>query len=185
GDDRDAEARRRRAGRQFEAATIADPALALFLDGHARTPEFAHALARLERDFPDYAPGRFLRAEREAALALEPRPLDSARLTLATDGGERVVVELAAVLVPISPRRAAVMFVDGRSRVVYGQRYVDGGVDVAARLAAEVMTAVRTVYREEADLALKRRDALPPASRTLQKIDAAIDAAIAARAAGS
>jgi hypothetical protein len=44
------------------------------------------------------------------------------------------------------------------------------------------MTAVRTVYRDEAALALERRELLPPAAPTLRKIDAAIAVAIGAGA---
>ncbi len=170
------EEQRRRWDLQREAAAVADPALALFLGGKAGHPEFAGALAALDRHYPWYAPGRFLKDEYQAALAMEPRPLQAATLTLAGDRGSPVVVEISAVLVPVSKGRAAVMFVDNRARFVYGQRYVDDyeGSDTVSRLVADVMGTVRTVYQREAEIATARRNAPPPAAPTLRKIHAAI-----------
>ena len=173
----EAEAReqRRRWDFQREAGRVADPALALFLGGKAGDPRFAAALAELGRHYPSYAPGRFLREEHQAALALAPRPLEAATFTLTDDEGRRVVVEISAVLVPVSRTRAAVMFVDNRARSVYGQRYVDDyeGGDAVSGLVADVMSTIHAVHRREAAISA-RRSALPPAAETLRKIRAAI-----------
>jgi spermidine synthase len=174
-DPRARDEQRRRWDLQREAGGVGDPALALFLGGETADPRFAHALAELNARYPWYAPGRFLNSEYEAALARAPRPLDTATLTMAGDDGRPVVVEITAVLVPVSRTRAALMFVDNRARVVYGQRYVDDreGTDVAARLAADVMATIRAVYEREAE-AVSARRAPPPAGETLRKIQAAI-----------
>ncbi len=174
------EEQQRRWDLQREAGRIGDPALALFLGGKTGDPRFTRALAELERRYPGYAPGRFLKAEYQVALALAPRPLQSETLTLADDRGEQVVVEISAVLVPVSKTRASVMFVNNRARFVYGQRYVDDydTSDVVGRLVSDVMGTVRLVYRQEAEISLARRQAAPPAADTLRKIHAAIDSKI-------
>ena len=170
------EEQQRRWGLQREAGRVADPALALLLGGKAADAQFTEALARLDRNYPWYAPGRFLRGEYEAALALAPRPLETAAFTLTSDGGRRVVVEITAVLVPVSRTRAAVMFVDNRARVVYGQRYVDDyeGSEAVSALVADVMATIRALYQTEAAIAIARRNAPPVAADTLQKIRATI-----------
>jgi len=170
------EEQRRRWDLQREAGRVADPALALFLGGKATDPRFTGALAELDRHYPWYAPGEFLKGEYQATRALEPRPIETTTLTLSNDTGAPVVVEITAVLVPVSKTRAAVMFVDNRARVVYGQQYVDDyeGGDAVSRLVADVMATVRTVYRQAAEASGARRNAPPPAAETLRKIRAAI-----------
>jgi spermidine synthase len=170
------EEQRRRWDLQREAGRVADPALALFLGGKMEDPRFTRALVELDERFPSYAPGRFLRSEAEAALAMTPQPLETAAFAMAGDDGRPVVVEISAVLVPVSRTRAALMFVDNRARVVYGQRYVDDheGRDAAARLAADVMATIRAVYDKEAEAVSAGRPAPPPAGETLRKIQAAI-----------
>jgi hypothetical protein len=79
------------------------------------------------------------------------------------------------VLVPVSRTRAAVMFVDNRARVIFGQRYVDGpGEGEAAAVASDVMAAIRAAYAKEAEAARTQGAAPPPASQTLRRIREAI-----------
>ena len=174
------EEQQRRWELQLEAGRLGDPALALFLGGKAESPRFTSALAELERRYPWYAPGRFLRGEYGTTVALEPRPLEAVPLTLIDDRGARIVVEITAVLVPVSRTRAAVMFVDNRARFVYGQRYVDDYADgdAVSRLVADVMATIRGVYRKEAEVSGARRQAPPPAQATLRKVHAAIAARV-------
>lgn len=170
----------RRAELLRQAGSAADPVLALFLGGKAASPRFERAMEELARNYAWYAPGRFLRNEYEAAAALAPRPLQGAPFTLVDDRGEPMIVEIYAVLVPVSRTRAAVMFVDNRARVVYGQRYVDDyeGTETVARLVDDVMAAMRAVYEKEAAMSSARRKAPPAAARTLPKLRAAIAARI-------
>jgi len=179
-EERAREEQRRRWDLQREAARVGDPALALFLGGKLAAPRFAAALVELERHYPWYAPGRFLRAEHAAALALAPRPLETARLTLTNDNGARVLVEIVAVLVPVSKTRAAVMFVDNHAKIVYGQKYVDDyeRSDAVTRLVADVMATIRAVHQKEAEISVTRLEAPPPATKTLRKIQAAIGARV-------
>ena len=165
-----------------DAGRVADPALALFLGGKSGTPDFERLLRELETRYAWYAPGRFLAGEYQALRALEPRPLATLALALLGENGERIRVELSAVLVPVSKGRASVMFVDNRARVVYGQRYVDGYAQgaVVQRLVEEVMTVIRETFRSEAARAAGRRKALPAAQETLRKIRDAIRARLEA-----
>jgi spermidine synthase len=174
------EEQQRRWDTQREIGRIADPALALFLGGKAGDPRFTAALAELDRHHPGYAPGRFLKAEHQAALALAPRPIESVRLALVNDAGAHVAVEIAAVLVPVSKTRAAVMFVDNQARVVYGQQYVDDyeGSESVSGFVADVMATIRAVYRKEAEISAVRRKAPPAMAETLRKIHAAVSSKV-------
>jgi hypothetical protein len=83
-----------------------------------------------------------------------------------------VLVELSVFLVPVSKSRAAIMFVDNRARVVYGQGYVDAydqghGVQ---RLVDDMMRAVRSAYQKEAEIAIAQHRGLPAAGETLRKV---------------
>jgi spermidine synthase len=166
-------AQRRRWNAQYEAARAADPALALFLGRKAGHPDFIHALAALEQNFPSYAPGRFLKAEHEAVTALEPRPLHAERLKFLNERGAPVAVEISAVLVPVSKTRAAVMFVDNDAREIYGQQYVDEyqTTEVVARLVADVTEEIRAAYRREAG----RNNGAPAISTGMPSIRRAIE----------
>jgi len=166
------EAQRTRWALQREAGGIGDPALALYLGGKAGRPEFTRLLDEMDRRYPWYAPGQFLKHEYQETLALAPRPLQRVALRLANEAGGQTVVEITAVLVPVSRSRAALMFVDHRARVVYGQVYVDGydqGNSVQ-RLTNEVLTAIQAAYQKEAEISLAQRKMLPPVSDTLQQI---------------
>lgn len=166
---------------QEGAARAGDLALALFLGGKAGDPAFGRALAELDRRHSWYAPGRFLRTEHEAGLAMAPRLLRSEVLAVTPERGGPAVVEIAAVLVPISRGRAAVMFVDSRARVVYGQRYVDDWAagETVAPLVADVMGAVRAAYEQERHRAQAGRQIAPAAPSALARVREAIAARLA------
>lgn len=161
---------------QVEAGRRGDEALASYLEQGPTSPELGSALRRLNLEYPWYAPGRFLLAEYQAALALEPRLLDQTSFSLLTETGGMTAVDLAAVLVPISPNRASLMFVDNRARVVYGQLYIDDydTGDRAVRLASDVMRALGATYEREARAARAQQRALPPATETLGKMKVVI-----------
>ena len=172
---------------QQGAGGVADAALALFLGGKSGSSEFGRLLRELEARHSWYAPGRFLQREYRSLLAMEPRPLSSLALTFLDDTGGRILVELAAVLVPVSASRASVMFVDNRAKAVYGQRYIDdySRGDVVPRIVDAVMTAVRVTYQKEAELAASRRKALPAAESALRKIRDAVHGTLRAMSGSS
>jgi spermidine synthase len=172
---------------EVEAGKVGDRALALFLEGGPNAPGFTASLHRLNLEYPWYAPGKFLWAEYQRALALEPRLLQEMSLALAGEDGATIVVDMAAVLVPVSRTRASIMFVDNRARVVYGQLYIDdyersGFVD---RFALEVMGAVRAAYEGEAMAARSRQQDLPSAAQTLRRIKAVIGSKVQSAQPGS
>ncbi len=164
---------------QMEAGKIDDVALGLFLGGSPHNPAFLRLLRQLNFDYPSYAPGRFLGGEYQTALALEPRLLQQASFPLLSDDGTTTVVELSAVLVPVSRTRGSIMFVDNRARTVYGQSYLDDYDDngLAGRVAVEVMAAIRKAYDSEV-AAAGQQSRLPSATRTLGRLKAVIDSEV-------
>lgn len=170
------EAQRERWSYQLAAARVGDPALALFLQGARTDPAFRQLLGRLRRDYPWYAPGRFLQAEDQAAALMEPRLLGQLSLALANDDGGTATMEVSSVLVPVSRTRASIMFVDNRARVVFGQMYVDDYErdGVAHRLAGDVLGAVHATYEREVREAAGRGAPLPLAREMVPRIRSVI-----------
>lgn len=175
------EAQRERWAYQLAAAAVGDSALALFLEGARSDPAFRQLLGRLRRDFPWYAPGRFLQAEDQAAALMEPRLLGQLSLALANDDGAAALVEVSSVLVPVSRTRASIMFVDNRARTVFGQVFVDDDERdrFADRFTGDVLGAVYATYQREVREAAGRGAALPPARETLRRIRSVIEEKIA------
>ncbi len=165
---------------QLTAGGMSDRALALFLGRSPTDPEFMRALRRLTLEFPTYAPGRALWTEYEAALVLEPRLFEQASFSLMGEGGKPKILEISAVLVPVSKTRASIMFVDNNSRTVYGQVYVDDydRDGRAQRFAGDVMAAMRADYDRNATTARTRQKSLPPAPETLRSIRAVVDSKV-------
>ncbi len=162
------------------AGGMSDRALALFLGRSPTDPDFTRALRRLTLEYPAYAPGKALWTEYEAALVLEPRLFEQASFSLMDAGGAPMVVEISAVLVPVSKTRASIMFVDNRSRTVYGQVYVDD-YDQEGRgqqLAGDVMAGMRAAYERDATTARAGQKSLPPATATLRSIKAVVDSKV-------
>jgi spermidine synthase len=180
-------AQQQRWDRQFEAGRAGDSALALYLGRRPGDPEVAQAIGRLTFEYPSYAPGAFLSREYQAALAMEPRLLYQSSFMLTNDEGGTVVVEMSAVLVPVSRTRAAIMFVDNGARVVYGQVYVDDydRDGIADRLAVDVMGALRASYEKDAAAARERRQLLPSATDMLPRFKAVIGAKVQGVKSGS
>jgi len=87
-----------------------------------------------------------------------------------------MVVEISAVLVPVSKTRASIMFVDNRARTVYGQVYIDDYDQEGRgqRSAGDVMAAVRAAYEKDAAAARAGQKSLPPVTQTLRNISAVV-----------
>jgi spermidine synthase len=161
---------------QLAAGRAGDPALALFLGGSPGDPAFQQALRRLNLEYPWYAPGRALWGEYQNAMALEPRLLQQAAFQFMTVDERVTAVEMSAVLVPVSRTRASIMFVDNRARTVYGQVYVDeyDRDGRAGRIAADVLTAIRAAYDQDAAAARDRGQGLPPVAATTERFKTVI-----------
>jgi len=120
---RDAQAekseRNLQAGRRYASAHV------LFLRGGHESPEFGRIMDDLDRTYPAYAPLRFLKGEVQDLAAMTPALIRAEKFILSNDSGGAVAVELSAVKVRIGTERAAVIFVDNRTRTIYGQKYID------------------------------------------------------------
>jgi len=83
-------------------------------------------------------------------------------------------VEISAVKVRIGEDRAAVVFVDNRTRKIFGQKYIDAEKnaleDSVSRYAEVVLANLKVCYRMEATLAERKGRSFPPADATLRKI---------------
>ncbi|HUL30523.1 MAG TPA: fused MFS/spermidine synthase, partial [Thermodesulfobacteriota bacterium] len=155
-----------------QAVEMTGRALALFLGGRRNTLEFEKSMEELDKQFPRFAPARFLRNEYQALLSMNPRLLERVAFNLENKSGARTVTEISAVLVPVSKERASVMFVDNRARVIYGQLYVSdyNQNDFVSGFVNQVMIRLRAIYQKEAENALRRGATLPLAEPTLEKI---------------
>jgi spermidine synthase len=98
----------------------------LFLQGRHETQEFQGILAEMDREYPEYAPLKFLKGEVQDLVAMTPALIRAENFILIEKSGNRVNVEISAVKVPVGNRRAAVIFVNNRVREIFGQRYFDG-----------------------------------------------------------
>jgi len=154
-----------------EAGGIGGPALALFLGGKTDTLEFKNDLGELDKKFPGYAPARFLENEYQTLLAGNPRLIQNASFVLTNAKGDQILVEISAVLVPISKQRASIMFVDNQARVVYGQLYVwdYNKSEFVNRFGSDVIMSLRAVYRNEIGIAQRQGGMYPLSQSTLNK----------------
>jgi spermidine synthase len=159
------------------AAMVYDRAHALSLGGKFDTPEFGRLLDELDKDYPWYAPGRFLKNKYLRELSKEPRLLDSRSFTVLTEKGENTELHIAAVLSPISSDMTVIDFVDSGTRIIYGQLYIPGRDTDAfiKRFAGDVMTAVNSAYLEEAAAALRQGSGIPRAELTGRRIRQVIE----------
>jgi spermidine synthase len=155
-----------------EAAGIDDRAHALFLGGYYDSPEFLNLLAELTNKYERFAPGRFLKYEYMDEVSKIPKLIQQTDLVLLNARGQIIRLKISAVMARVSQERAAAIFVDNAARAIYGQRYFSGiNVDQAVSgFISEVMNAIRTTYRREAEMALRQGIKFPAADPTMRKI---------------
>jgi len=158
------------------AAMLADRAHALFLDGQYNSTEFRHLMIELERTYPWFSPGRFIRYEYQKVMLRVPVLIEETPLFfLDADGGKRVIA-VSAVLARVSEERAKIAFVDNAARKIFGQRYFSGN-DIDERItdfAKAVMADVRDTYRQETETARQQGMELPSFVFAMQKIEKVI-----------
>ena len=157
-------------GSRLEAARVYDSAHSLYLEGRYETKTFLELLSGLEKRFPGYAPGKFLKTEYLSQVARTPRLLQSASFPLMLDDGARKILEISAVTMRVGKERAVAMFVDNRAKEIYGQLYMDGPneeLDEMVRIFADdVMISLRSGYRKESERARIEGRAYPLAAAT-------------------
>jgi len=161
----------------LEASELRGRASSLFLSGRFKTPEFNRLLEELDTKHPNFAPARFLKHQRDTALAREPRLLQQTALMLQNEGGTVVKVEISAVLAPVSRERASVMFIDNDARVIYGELYFSGlnHEQQMIQFVDDVMASIRATYHREARNVFRKGSRFPSAPSTLQEVKEIID----------
>jgi spermidine synthase len=157
-----------RAGKTYALAHV------LFLRGRHETPEFHRVMEELDRTVPNYTPLSFLKGEVQDLVAMTPALIRAEQFLLSGEMGDKSSLEISAVMVRIGEERAAVIFVDNRSRTIYGQKYIDARKeDLEGRVrifAEDVLSSLRAAYQREAILAARNGRAYPPAPTTLQRM---------------
>jgi spermidine synthase len=163
-----------RSERNFRAGGMYAIAHVLFLSGGSGTHDFAKVMGELERSYPGYAPVDFLKGEVRDQAAETPTLIRSENFPMLDDSGNRVDIEISAVKVPIGEDRAAVMFVDNRTRTIYGQRYIDAKKEEmegrVSRYADDILSSLKAAYQREAILAGRTGVKFPLAGKTLPVI---------------
>jgi len=134
-----------------------------FLAGEYDTPSFREAAQAFDRQYPDYAPWRFLEKEYSKEIAMSPSLLASIPLQVMNERGLPVRMEVSAVKASVSPGIAAVMIVDNSARVIFGQLTVQGaGRDgFMKRFASDTLAEVQKAYLQERNDARGERRQLP------------------------
>jgi hypothetical protein len=132
-------------------------------------------MAELDRKYSDYAPLRFLKGEVQDLVAMAPTLIRAERFSLLNEAGGIFVVEISAVKARIGEDRAAVIFVDNRTRTIYGQKYIDAKKEEleerVQRYADDVLSNLKSAYQKEAVNAVREGRAYPLAGTTLQKME--------------
>jgi spermidine synthase len=162
--------------RRWEAAQKAagptDQAHAMFLGNRYRNPEFERLTAHLDKEYPVFAPWRFLKNEIERKEAYTPTVLQRAEFSLLSREREEIIAAIYATKVSLSEDMFAVMFTDQNSNYK-GQLVFDDSSTKSQTYETvnRVFHRIGKIYQEEA-----RRDSLrglkyPDQTTTFRKID--------------
>lgn len=164
---------RQRAGweERERAARLTDLGQAITLGGGIISPEFNAVMAELDKKYPAYAPGRFLKGLYLARMAQMPKLLQKKMFVLANEMGERVVREISAMKIQHTSEIADILFVDNEARVVYGETTIRGAdkSEFIDRLVNTAMSALGEMYQQEAAIA-SRQGGLPSVEYTMGKM---------------
>lgn len=165
------------------AAAVYDRAHALFLWQRYNTSEFKLLIDTLARQYPDYAPGRFLRNEYLTDSGREPRLLAAKAFVFLDGAGRQVKKVISLVLAPVSEELTAVAVVDNEAKILFGQAFFSGPRkdEAAQRFAAALGTALQDTYDREAEKAsgLKGQGApVPPLDPAMSRLSTVISSLI-------
>lgn len=146
-----------------------DLAHILILGGEYRRPEFVRLMEALERRYPTFAPGRFLKAEYSELTFMDPKPLKTASFFFLDITGELSYMELTAVIAPVSREKMAVIFADNNARKIYGQTFFSGEEmeENIKRFVDDTLLALQDAYHKEIRLAQKQGKKYPEVIKTL------------------
>jgi len=161
-----------------DAAKIADNAHALFLGERHNKSEFLLRLAMLEKNYPLFSPGRFLKQEYLDRVLVVPTLLQKRPLVFLNNNGEKVVIEISAVIARVSEVRAAVVFVDNSAKKIFGQRYFSGdNLDkTMGNFTEDVMVSIQAAYLADVELAQQGGKKFPALDSTMNRIKDIIQA---------
>lgn len=156
----------------LKAARVAIRAQALFVGKLYNTQEFRIYMSVLDRKYPGFAPGRYLKNEYRKELAMAPRLIQNTRFVFLNEMQQETVVEISAVNAPVSGTRTKVAFVNNDERIIYGQSFLEGpDLDENVRLhAGDVITEIRELYQKARESALLSGKKFPPEKPTLKKM---------------
>ena len=150
------------------AASAVDRAHSLGLWNLWSGQEFSTLLEWLRRDFPDFAPARFLDGRYTLAMGRIARPVSAERFGVLDERGQSSMLEITAVTMRVGEDRGVVVFVDNAVRDIYGQRYVDAPeAELDGRLSemtAQVFEKLRLAYAVAVEDARTRGGDLPAKS---------------------
>lgn len=161
-----------------DAAKIADHAHALFLGGHHNKPEFRFRLAVLDKKYPLFSPGRFLKQEYLDRVLMVPTLLEKRPLILLNNRGEKVVIEISAVIARVSKVRAAIVFVDNSSKKIFGKKYFSGANldETMGNFTEDVMAGIQAAYLADVEIARQEGKEFPAFDPTMNRIKDIIEA---------
>ncbi|MBS1150383.1 MAG: Spermine synthase, partial [Myxococcaceae bacterium] len=135
--------------RHAESAGRFGEAHVRYLLGERSSPALEGVLGELRGRDPDYAPLRFLLAEKALWERSAPSLVGAVDFPVTTAGGERGVLRLSAVRQYVGRTRVLVSVVDNARREIYGQRFVDGEFEAldqeVAKFSGEALGTLQAV----------------------------------------
>ena len=166
-----------------EAAGPVLAAQAVFLGGRGLSPEFLQRMGEIDAKYPRYAPWRFLKNEYEETVARQPRMVGKEEFPVLGASEVPVSLSVAAVMIRIGPERSVVMFVDPRSRTVFGQMYVSGENSkkiegFIVEFAGGILGRVSAAYRAESGAAFREGRPLPGEADVLRRAREIVSAGV-------
>jgi spermidine synthase len=154
-----------------KAAPLTDEAHALFLGNRYRTPAFKRLADILERDHPEFAPWRFLKAEVARELANTPVTLQRAGFSLMDSDRNEINALVAATKIRLGEGFSVLIFTDHNNSFM-GQLPIDEAVtegDVKT-IIDPVFMGIGKVYQEEAMAESLRGRKYPDEKFTMKRI---------------
>lgn len=154
-----------------KAAPGTDEAHALFLGNRYRTPQFERLASSLDRDHPEFAPWRFLRAEVSREVANTPVILQRAQFSLMDQNRDETGAAVTATRIRLSERMSVILFTDHDNNFM-GQ-FLAGGADLqdpALRKVNDVFLQIGRIYQDEAKADSLRGMKYPDQRSTMKRI---------------
>jgi spermidine synthase len=166
----------RRQGTDWEtmekAARATDGAHTMFLGNRYRNREFKMLAILLDRDYPEFAPWKFLKTEVARERANTPTVLQRAQFSLTDRGGKEISAAIFATRVRLGEGMSIVMFTD-QDNDFKGQLVIDGTgpVDRTPAIVNRIFRNIGNAYQEQARIAAGQGMKYPALKPTMERID--------------